>query len=144
MLDSGWRPGFEVSQSPEGRAGSMERGLPMERCRPDGGLACPASPSIAGDDARSEQGSGDDPAEAPGVVRMDRPILTPHDGCGEHYDGENLMNEIFDLIRRRLPLLPPGDPVRRVMHALLPRLAVALGRPRVLPARDPRPRAADL
>lgn len=64
---------------------------------------------------------------------MNRPILTPHDGGGDKYDGEMLANEIFDLIRHRLPRIAVDDPVRENVQRLLPALADALGRPRLLP-----------
>lgn len=61
------------------------------------------------------------------------PILTGHDGGLGEYDGEALANEVFDLIRRRLPRLRPEDPMRPMMAQLLPALGEALGRPPLLP-----------
>lgn len=45
------------------------------------------------------------------------------------YDGEALLNEVYDLMRHRLPLLSPEDAARPYLSALLPQLGVALGRP---------------
>lgn len=69
-----------------------------------------------------------------GDGRMQPPILKGHDGGGEdQYDGEALANEVFDLIRRRLPRLDSEDPFRPVFCQWLPELGDALGRPRLLP-----------
>jgi hypothetical protein len=65
---------------------------------------------------------------------MQHPILTVHDGGADHgqVTGETVLNEIFDLIRHRLPLLDPTDPVRPHLAALAPVLAEGLGRPRAV------------
>jgi len=46
-------------------------------------------------------------------------------------DGGQLLEEVFDLIRRRLPHLRPDDPVRKEFAAVLPSVARDLGRPTV-------------
>jgi hypothetical protein len=55
--------------------------------------------------------------------------------------GEQLLNDIFDLISERLPRLPREDPARPALARLCPMLAEALERPRVAEARATRPRA---
>jgi hypothetical protein len=61
------------------------------------------------------------------------PILTVHDGQSDSgITGEFVLNEIFDLIRRRLPMLPATDPARPHLAALAPALGDALGRPRAV------------
>lgn len=57
--------------------------------------------------------------------------LTPLEGGGDDYDGEQLANELFDLIHRQLPRLHPADPYRRVLAQWLPVLGDSLGRPLV-------------
>ena len=54
-------------------------------------------------------------------------------GRGERDEntGEALLNDIFDLISKRLPRLPLTDPARPALAALSPMLAQALGRPLV-------------
>lgn len=65
---------------------------------------------------------------------MQGPILRGHDGEGEQpYDGEALANEVFDLLRRRLPSLPLTDPLRSVLYQMLPALGSALGRQPLMP-----------
>jgi len=44
------------------------------------------------------------------------------------YDGEALLNEVLDLMQRRMPLVPASDPAQRVLSAFVPQLAEALGR----------------
>lgn len=68
-------------------------------------------------------------------------VLTGHDGgrAQDEYTGEDLAAEMFDLMRRRLPLLDGDDPVRLTLHALLPALGEALGRPRLLAVEPQRP-----
>lgn len=50
---------------------------------------------------------------------------------GPAYDGGDLAEEIYELVAERLPRLPVDDPLRPTLHALLPRIADALGRPPV-------------
>lgn len=71
------------------------------------------------------------------------PILTSLDGGADAtlYDGEELLNEVFDLMRRRLPKIPVDDPARPALTALLPALAESLGRPLVVPVRGDRAQA---
>lgn len=77
-----------------------------------------------------------------GGRRVDRPILTPHDGGAENanYSTDDLMNEVFDLMRRRLPRLNAGDPGRARLMALLPQIGAALGRDQVVPVPEDRAR----
>jgi hypothetical protein len=42
--------------------------------------------------------------------------------------GDRLLNDVFDLVTRRLPELEVDDPVRRRFAAILPQLARNLGR----------------
>lgn len=46
-----------------------------------------------------------------------RRVMSEHESG---YDGTALMNEVYDLIRRRLPQLPAGDPLRRPLAQMLP------------------------
>jgi hypothetical protein len=80
------------------------------------------------------QTPGDAAAAGPGAPEMQHPILTVHPGGAGHgqVTGEAVLNEIFDLIRHRLPLLDPTDPVRPHLAALAPVLAEELGRPRAV------------
>lgn len=55
------------------------------------------------------------------------------DNGGDRYTTEDLMHEVFDLMRRRLPKLDASDPGRQRVIALLPALGEALGRDRVVP-----------
>ncbi len=61
------------------------------------------------------------------------PILRSHDGGGDIYDGESLANELYDTMRRRLPLLAEDDPLRPVFSETLTSLSVLLGRPLLVP-----------
>jgi len=45
------------------------------------------------------------------------------------YDGLDLANELLELVCSRLPQLPLNDSLRPTLHALLPSLAAACGRP---------------
>lgn len=70
---------------------------------------------------------------------MQHPILTPIDGGGEsQYTGVTLLNEVYDLIRRRLPKLSPDDPHRAVLSWLLTQLGPRLGRSDLVPVSAPR------
>lgn len=66
---------------------------------------------------------------------MQPPILKALEG-GAHaaYGGEQLLTEVFDLMRRRLPLLAEDDPARPYFAALTPALGEVLGRPPVVEA----------
>lgn len=80
-----------------------------------------------------------------GVQAMQHPILTGHDGGKRDDDaltGEHVLNEIYDLIRRRLPLIPLDDPARTCLAALAPALGESLGRPRAVAVPEVRQRAA--
>jgi hypothetical protein len=55
----------------------------------------------------------------------------PDQGGRNPETGEALLNDVFDLIRCRLPRLPVNDPARPALTALCPMLAQALGRPSV-------------
>ncbi len=61
------------------------------------------------------------------------PILRSHDGGGDHYDGESLANDVYDLMRRKLPLLAEDDPLRPAFSESLTSLSVLLGRPLLVP-----------
>ncbi len=63
------------------------------------------------------------------------PLMKGHDGGrgGGEYTGEDLMGEVFDLMRRRLPHLQEDDPMRPRLMELLPSMGVALGRDRLVP-----------
>jgi hypothetical protein len=66
---------------------------------------------------------------------MQHPILTAIDGQAgraPQITGETVLNEVFDLVRRRLPYLSATDPARPHLAALAPALAEALGRPRAV------------
>lgn len=56
---------------------------------------------------------------------------------GPDFDGEQLANDVFDIIHRGLPRLAADDPLRPAFAAWLPVLGEALGRPRLQPV-DPR------
>lgn len=55
--------------------------------------------------------------------------LTSYDGGGGGLSGDQVLDEVFDLISRRLPRLRPDDPVREILGACLPGVARDLGRP---------------
>jgi hypothetical protein len=64
-----------------------------------------------------------------------RPAVTLVNGGAEHgYSVDDLMNEVFDLMCRRLPRIGLDDPRRLRVMALLPTLANALGRDPLGPA----------
>lgn len=88
---------------------------------------------VAGDAGSAT--AGDEAASSTGDAVTDRPILTPHTGEEDRgsYTTNDLMNEVFDLMRRRLPKLAADDPGRRRVMALLPALGEALGRDQVVP-----------
>lgn len=46
------------------------------------------------------------------------------------YTGEDLLNEVFDVMKCRVPKLQPDDPYRERLMTLIPQLAAALGRAR--------------
>lgn len=67
------------------------------------------------------------------------PILTPLDGGGaKEYDGDDLMNEVFDLMRHRLPRLRMTDPHRPVVSEFLAALGPRLGRDRLVAVQESR------
>ena len=75
---------------------------------------------------------------------MQGPLLKGHDGGrGDEYDGEALMNEVYDLMRHRLPLLHPGDLHRPVVSQFLARLGDRLGRDRLVAVQE-RPESQSL
>lgn len=58
--------------------------------------------------------------------------LTAYDGGREgRLSGEEVLDELFDLIRLRLPRLAPEDPVHGSLSRLAPYLGQSLGRPTV-------------
>lgn len=59
----------------------------------------------------------------------------------QEYTGVHLAEEMFDLMRRRLPRLADDDPMRETYQAWLPCLGSALGRPVLLPV-EALPRSA--
>lgn len=56
------------------------------------------------------------------------PILNGLKGGNEQYDGQALMNEVFDLMSERLSWLPPDDGYRPVVEDFLTALGPRLGR----------------
>ena len=69
--------------------------------------------------------------------QQQRPIVRVLEGGGEQgVDGTAVLNEIFDLLRRRLPLIPLDDPVRPHLAALTPLLGAQLRRPQALAVRE--------
>lgn len=61
------------------------------------------------------------------------PILTAHKGGhSDEITGETVLNEVFDLLRHRLPHVAASDPARPHLVALAPLLGDALGRPRAV------------
>lgn len=47
--------------------------------------------------------------------------------------GEQLMNDVYDLLRDRLPELPPDDPYRTLLLGVLPQFGRVLGRSPLIP-----------
>lgn len=72
------------------------------------------------------------------------PILKGLEGGegGDPYTGVDLVEEMYDLVRRRLPHLTLDDPLRPTVSQWLPLLGDALGRPAVLPTTPARQRRA--
>jgi hypothetical protein len=67
-----------------------------------------------------------------------RPLMVALDGgapLSKEIDGETVLNEILDLIRCRVPLIPEDDPARAHLVGLRVALAEALGRPPVAAVR---------
>ena len=62
---------------------------------------------------------------------MTAPTLTVHSGgIGSSWDaGDELLNDLFDLIASRLAGLANDDPVRGIFRDMLPAFARQLGRP---------------
>ena len=92
--------------------------------------------------ARSSPMGGGQKADREEAPHMQHPILTALDGGGETYGGEQLVNDVFDFIRRSLPRLAADDPYRAPLLAMMPVLAEQLGRPLVLPVRASQPEQA--
>lgn len=101
-----------------------------------------ALPPAAEGAGRSEHGQ-----RQRGVVGMNdqerydgqRPLMRGLEGGRQGgLTGQDLLEEVFDLIRRRLPLLADDDPVRGSLSATLTALAPELGRPRVMPVPEDR------
>ena len=82
--------------------------------------ADPGSPARVGKERPAVQG---------GAVTQ-HPILRSLDGGGgqPHYTGDDLMNEVYELMLNRLPQLAVDDPDRPRVMRLLPAMASALGR----------------
>lgn len=82
--------------------------------------ADPGSPARVGRERPAVQG---------GAVTQ-HPILRSLDGgAGQpHYTGDDLMNEVYELMLTRLPQLAVDDPDRPRVMRLLPAMATALGR----------------
>lgn len=96
----------------------MQRGAPSGEVIPDG---------VAGAADREEG------------PKLQHPLLHALEGHGEpSLDGLALLEDVYDLMRRRLPQLDPDDPVRLRLQPLLPALGHALGRPRLTRVGDPR------
>jgi hypothetical protein len=58
------------------------------------------------------------------------PTLTPYKGPAADWSaGERLLNDVFELVRARLPELAPDDPVRESFAKVLPDVGRSLGRP---------------
>ena len=66
-------------------------------------------------------------------------ITTIYDGGREaDLTGEEVLEEVFDLIRRLLPRLHPDDPVRASFLRLAPMLGTSLGHSLVALVREPK------
>lgn len=61
--------------------------------------------------------------------RGQQPVLVLHEGVTEVLSGREVLDEVFDLIRYRLPYLATEDPVRQILSAVLP----SPGRPALAP-----------
>lgn len=70
---------------------------------------------------------------------VQHPMMKGHDGGddGGEYTGHHLAEELFDLMRRRLPRLADDDPYRHLLMRTLPVLGEALGRPQLVPVGTP-------
>lgn len=69
----------------------------------------------------------------------DRPLVGVIDGGNEPaavYTVDELLDDTYDFIRRRLPRVDLTDPRRSQVSALLVALGDSLGRDRVVPARE--------
>lgn len=108
-------------------AASIERVFPS-----DASHTVPSSASN-GRPRRGLPGGGDSAAEVREGPMQQLPIMRGLEGGGERDEntGEALLNDVFDLISKRLPKLPLTDPARPTLAALSPMLAQALGRPLV-------------
>lgn len=68
-------------------------------------------------------------------------LLTVHEGGKQpvgHQAGQDLLEDVFDLIRRRLPALAVDDPVRIRLAKILPLLGRHLGRAPLMPVPEDR------
>lgn len=133
--------GTLAAASPEDRSSRGERrvmhDLKLEWCSGKSvrsGLYV-AGPGADGRQPRRSPPRGDEAAAGPGGAAVQPPILKALEG-GAHaaYGGEQLLTEVFDLMRRRLPLLAEDDPARPYFAALTPALGEVLGRPPVVEA----------
>lgn len=108
---------------------------------PISAIASHVPPLLASSDADSEE-SGDDRSRRTGGAVNDRPILTPHEGGEDRYTVDDLMHEVFDLMRRRLPRIDPDDPDRIRVLETLPVMCRALGRDRLVAVPESRTQAS--
>jgi hypothetical protein len=58
--------------------------------------------------------------------------LNDYEGpCREYREGQEVRDELFELISERIPEMHPSDPVRIRLAELAPHFGNSLGRPRV-------------
>lgn len=100
-----------------------------EAIRPAVALGSLASSLMAAGDTSSGGRPGENAAEGMEAPSMQHPILTALDGDGVQRDGHEVLVEVFDVIRRSLPDVPPADPYRPVLSWFLTQLGPRLGRP---------------
>ena len=81
--------------------------------------------------------------EVRSMQRRQPPILVGHDGAWDEYDGKSLMNEVYDLMRRRLPRIGASDRYRPVLSWFLAELGRRLGRPELVPVPEDREATQD-
>lgn len=94
-------------------------------------IRCASAGSTAAGPGLSSEGMPR-PSRESGMSQQ--PILKGHDG-GKGRDevtGESVLNEVYDLLRRRLPSVDPSDRLRPTLMRFLPLLGEALGRPRLV------------
>lgn len=109
-----------------------------EAIRPVLGVGSPTSSLMAAGDTSSGGGPGENAAAGMEAPSMQHPILTPLDGDGIQRDGQEVLVEVFDVIRRSLPDVPPTDPYRPVLSWFLTQLGPRLGRPELVPVPESR------